>query len=95
MIRLPRAVVWACAIFLAVAFVLVGISKLERPSALRWTERFAQWGYLANAQYVIGLFEILGGLGGVVRLGRPRSKAAKDLACRSIFSSMTTEISLT
>src|SRR5260370_41187613 len=63
MIRLPRAVVWACAIFLAVAFVLVGISKLEGPSAMRWTERFAQWGYPANAQYVIGLFEILGGRG--------------------------------
>ena len=63
MITLPRAAVWTCAIFLAVAFVFAGILKLEGPSAVRWTERFVQWGYPANAQYVIGLLEILGGLG--------------------------------
>src|SRR5918995_2136227 len=63
MITLPRAAVWACAIFLAVAFVFAGVSKLEGPSAMRWTERFIQWGYPANAQYVIGVLEILGGLG--------------------------------
>ena len=62
-IRLPRAAVWACAIFLAIVFVLVGISKLEGASAMRWTERFAQWGYPANTQYLIGVFEVLGGLG--------------------------------
>jgi putative oxidoreductase len=62
-ITLPRAVVWACAILLAVAFVFAGISKLEGPSAMRWADRFVHWGYPANAQYVIGLLEILGGLG--------------------------------
>ena len=31
MIRLPRAAVWACAILLAMAFVLVGGSKFRRP----------------------------------------------------------------
>jgi len=30
-IRLSRAAVWTCAVFLAVAFILVGISKLEGP----------------------------------------------------------------
>jgi hypothetical protein len=40
MIRLPRAAVWAVAIFLAVAFVAVGISKVEGASAMRWAERF-------------------------------------------------------
>ena len=63
MIRLPRAAAWACAIFLAVAFVFVGISKLDGPSAMRWAERFAHWGYPEDAQYVVGVFEILGGLG--------------------------------
>ena len=63
MITLPRAAVWACAIFLAVAFVFVGILKLEGPSAIRWTERFVNWGYPANTQYVVGVLEILGGLG--------------------------------
>jgi putative oxidoreductase len=63
MIRLPRAAVWAVAIFLAVAFVAFGISKLAGASAMRWTERFRHWGYPENAQYVVGVFEIVGGLG--------------------------------
>jgi putative oxidoreductase len=62
-IRLPRAAVWACAVFLAVAFCLIGVSKFAGPSALRWAERFSRWGYPANTQYIVGLFEILGGLG--------------------------------
>jgi len=62
-IRLPRAAVWACAIFLAVVFVFVGVSKLLGPSAMRWSDRFAHWGYPANASYVVGVFEILGGIG--------------------------------
>jgi putative oxidoreductase len=76
-IRLPKAAVWACAILLAMAFALVGISKLEGASAMRWTERFAQWGYPANAQYLIGVFEILGGLG--VLIPRWRRAAAAIL----------------
>ncbi len=61
--RLPGAAVWVCAIFLAVAFVLAGISKLEGPSALRWGERFADWGFPANTQYVSGVAQIIGGIG--------------------------------
>src|SRR5262245_53186579 len=76
-IRLARAAVWACAVLLAVAFVLVGISDLPGSSAERWTERFAPWGYPANAQYVIGVFEILGGLG--VLIPRFRRAAAAIL----------------
>ena len=63
MIRLPRAAVWAIAIFLGVAFVAVGMSKVGGASALRWAERFQHWGYPAHAEKVVGLFEILGGLG--------------------------------
>lgn len=63
MIRLPRAAVWAIAIFLGVAFVAVGMSKVGGASATRWAERFQQWGYPAHAEKVVGLFEILGGLG--------------------------------
>ena len=77
MITLPRAAVWACAIFLAVAFVVVGISKLEGPSAMRWTERFVHWGYPANARFVVGVLEILGGLG--VLIPRWRRAAAATL----------------
>jgi uncharacterized membrane protein YphA (DoxX/SURF4 family) len=69
--------VWACAIFLAGAFVLVGTSKLAGPSALRWTERFAHWGYPAGAGYVVGVLEILGGLG--VLIPRWRRPAAAVL----------------
>jgi len=77
-ITLPRAAVWMCAIFLAVAFVFVGILKLGGPSAVRWTERFVQWGYPANAQYVVGVLEILGGVG--VLIPKWRRAAAATLA---------------
>ena len=76
-ITLPRAAVWTCAGFLAVAFVLVGILKLEGPSAVRWAERFAQWGYPANARHVIGVLEILAGVG--VLIPRWRRAAAASL----------------
>ena len=82
MIRLPRAAVWACAIFLAVAFVFVGISKLQGRSAVGWTERFAHWGYPANASYVVGVFEILGGLG--LLIPRWRRVAASNLVALMI-----------
>ena len=77
MITLPRAAVWTCAIFLAVAFVFAGILKLEGPSAVRWAERFVQWGYPANAKNVIGVLEILGGVG--VLIPRWRRAAAASL----------------
>ena len=76
-ITLPRAAVWTCAIFLAVAFVFAGILKLEGPSAVRWAERFVQWGYPANAKNVIGVLEILGGVG--VLIPRWRRAAAASL----------------
>jgi len=75
MIRLPRAASWAIAIFLAVAFVASGISKLEGASALRWAERFRNWGYPANAQAVVGTCEILAGLGVLI----PRWRRAASL----------------
>src|SRR5688500_4449062 len=62
-IRLPKAVIWACAILLAVAFVISGFLKLEGSSAIRWSERFVHWGYPANAHYFVGVLEILAGLG--------------------------------
>jgi uncharacterized membrane protein YphA (DoxX/SURF4 family) len=71
-----------CAIFLAVVFVLVGISKLEGASAMRWTERLTQWGYPASARYLIGVFEILGGLG--VLIPRWRRAAAAILVALMI-----------
>jgi putative oxidoreductase len=63
MIKLPRAAIWTVAILLATVFVLLGLSKLTGPSALRWGERFGHWGYPAASQYVIGALEILAGVG--------------------------------
>lgn len=77
MIRLPRATVWAIAIFLALAFVLVGMSKLAGGSAARWADRLAQWGYPPNTHYLIGVFEIIGGIG--VLIPRWRRAAATVL----------------
>ena len=75
MVSLRRVAVWGGAISSAVAFVAVGISKFEGASAMRWSERFGQWGYPANAQYVVGVFEILGGLGVLI----PRWRRAASL----------------
>ena len=81
-IELPRTAVWACAIVLAVSFVFVGISKLRDPAATRWAERFAQWGYSANASSAVGVLEILGGLG--VLIPRLRRAAAAILVALMI-----------
>jgi putative oxidoreductase len=63
MVTRRRAAVWAGAIVLAVVFVAAGISKLGGASAMGWDERFGQWGWPANAHYLVGMFEALGGLG--------------------------------
>ena len=81
MVRLRRAAVWVGAIFLAVAFVAVGISKLEGASAMRWAERFRDWGYPANTHYVVGVFEILGGLGVLI----PRWRRAASLILGAVM----------
>ena len=70
--RLRRVALWACVIVLAAAFVLVGASKLRGPSAARWSERFAHWGFPTAAPYVVGALEVLGGLGLLI----PRSRRA-------------------
>ena len=82
MMRLSRVAVWTCAVLLAVAFVLVGMSKLEGASALRWADRLESWGDPANARYVIGVLEILGGLG--VLIPRWRRAAAAILVALMI-----------
>jgi putative oxidoreductase len=78
MVRLRNAAVWVGTIFLAVAFVAVGLSKLEGTSAIRWSERFGQWGYPADAAYVVGVIEIVGGLG--VLIPRWRRTASLTLS---------------
>ena len=77
MITLPRTALWACAIFVAVVFVFAGFLKLQGPSAIQWSERFVHWGYPANAHYVVGVLEILGGLG--VLIPKWRRAAAATL----------------
>lgn len=77
MMTLSRAAAWAAAIFLAVAFVLVGLSKVRGPSALRWGERFANWGYPAGAERVVGVLEMLAGV--AVLIPRVRRAAAATL----------------
>src|SRR5262245_42574987 len=71
MIALRRIAVWGNAGLLTVAFVAVGVSKLAGAAAMRWAERFEHWGYPANAHYVVGVLEILGGLGVLVPRLRP------------------------
>ena len=85
--RLSRAAVWTCAVFLAVVFILVGMSKLGGRSAVGWAERLDNWGYPANAHYVIGGFEILGGLG--VLIPRWRRAAAAILIALMVGALLT------
>ena len=82
MVRLRSVAVWVGAIFLAVAFVAVGISKLEGASAMRWSERFGQWGYPANTAYAVGVLEILGGLGVLI----PRWRRAASLTLGGLMA---------
>jgi putative oxidoreductase len=62
MLKLPRPAIWVCVILLTAAFVPVGISKVSGPSALRWGQRFLEWGYPAGTQYVVGALEVLCGI---------------------------------
>jgi uncharacterized membrane protein YphA (DoxX/SURF4 family) len=78
---------WACATFLAVAFVLVGILKLTGPSAMRWNERFVHWGYPPSARYVVGILEIIGGLG--LLIAKSRRAAAATLIALMIGALLT------
>ena len=82
MVRLRSAAVWAGAIFLAVVFVAVGLSKLGGASAMRWGERFGQWGFPANAAYVVGVIEIVGGLGVLI----PRWRRAASLTLSVVMA---------
>src|SRR5262245_26492144 len=81
MINLRKMAVWAGAIFLAVVFVAVGVSKLQGAPALRWAERFSHWGYPANAHYVVGVLEILGGIGVLI----PQWRRAASLTLGAVM----------
>jgi uncharacterized membrane protein YphA (DoxX/SURF4 family) len=87
MIRLPNLVSRAGHILLVVAFVAAGLSKLAGASAIRWGDRFEQWGYPANAHYVVGVLEVLGGLG--VLLPRWRRHALLALAALMVGALLT------
>src|SRR5262245_39960316 len=78
MASLRRAALWACVIVLAAAFIAVGASKLTGPSAARWNERFLRWGFPAGAPLVVGVLEVLCGLG--LLIARSRRAAAATLA---------------
>src|SRR5262249_54118791 len=87
MAKLRRAVLWACVIVLAAAFVLVGTSKLTGLSAVRWSERFAHWGFPARASLLVGVLEVLGGVGLLV--ARSRRAAAAALASLMVGAAAT------
>jgi len=87
MIRIPRAVMWASSSLLAVAFVLVGLSKLAGPSAMRWSERFGHWGYPAGVGYAVGVLEIVGGFG--LLIAKVRRAAAATLIALMVGACLT------
>jgi putative oxidoreductase len=74
--RLRRLALWACVVVLAVVFVLVGTSKLTGPSSVRWSERFARWGFPPHVHSVVGVLEVLGGVGLLIPMSRRAAAAA-------------------
>jgi putative oxidoreductase len=80
-VTIRRAAVWAGAIVLAAGFVAVGALKLGGVSAMRWGERFEQWGYPANAHYAVGVIEITCGLGLLI----PRWRRAASLTLAALM----------
>jgi len=85
--KFSRAAIWTVTILLATVFVLVGLSKLAGPSALRWGERLAHWGYPVESQYVIGALEILAGVG--LLIPKLRRSAAATLVAMMIGAMCT------
>jgi len=57
-----RALFVTVTILLALAFVMVGLSKLAGQSSVHWAERFARWGYPAVLRPVVGVLEMIGGI---------------------------------
>jgi putative oxidoreductase len=82
MVNRARVLIWIGAILLAAAFVFAGLTKLGGASAIRWSARFAGWGYPAGMAAVVGVLELLGGLG--VLVPRWRRPAAMLLAALMI-----------
>jgi uncharacterized membrane protein YphA (DoxX/SURF4 family) len=70
--RLRTFAMWACVVVLAVVFVLAGSSKLVGPSASRWGDRFGRWGFPAHLHSLVGVLEVLAGVGLLI----PRSRRA-------------------
>jgi uncharacterized membrane protein YphA (DoxX/SURF4 family) len=74
--KLRRAAIWACVTVLAATFGLVGVSKMAGASAARWSERLSHWGYPPAARIVIGVLEIVAGVGVVIPASRRAAATA-------------------
>ena len=82
MVKVRRIAVWGGALFLALVFVAVGVSKLRGASAMGWAERFEHWGYPPTLSYVVGILEILAGLGVLI----PRWRRASSLTLATLMA---------
>lgn len=59
---------WILNSLLGLFFVLMGINKFLLAA---WEMKFAAWGYPSNFHFIIGFFEIIGGIGLFVPRIRP------------------------
>ena len=76
---------WVNAIVLACLFILVGWSKVEGPSAVQWSIKFARWGYPAVFRYLVAVIEISGGFGFLFSRTRPLAAGATTLVMIGAF----------
>ena len=75
---------WALQILLGLAFLWVGATKFLSAG---WVERFASWGYSESFLYLIGAFEVLGGIG--LLIPKTASYAASGLIVVMIGATIT------
>ena len=73
--RVKKIIVWVCAALLALQFLAAGFGKLRVPSLERWHD----WGYSDGFMHLIGVLELLGGIG--ILIPKLRKWAAIGFVC--------------
>lgn len=87
---IPRIGVWMVLTLLSFIFVMLGLSKFAGQSSIRWAERFAHWGYPVVLRYVVGVLEIVGGIGLLVPVAtRPAAGALMVVMAGALYTHLS------
>ena len=87
---IPRVGVWTVLTLLSFISVMLGLSKFTGQSSTRWAERFAHWGYPVALRYVVGVLEIVGGIGLVVPIAtRPAAGTLMVVTAGALYTHLS------